>query len=415
MLTLRLMEKVGIAELPLHGGKCPRWLFSRMVPLARSIVEIIIREYGSVELLRRLSDPFWFQAFGNVLGFDWHSSGLTTTVCGALKEAVNRDEDLPIKIAGGKGKVSLSTPEQIKVLASSMNIPDWKLDTLVYASRMSAKVDNAAVQDSYQLYHHVIAFDERGRWCVIQQGMNEASGYARRYHWLHSKASTSFVDEPHTAICTQKKENSVLDMTSGKNAEVRRACVDLVNDEIKKLKKWMVMVAPNNLLRYARPLRNCVEGKKEGDGWKKGSISTKLLRMPANHFRIPLQKSSIALLERISDQSPENFEEILQVRGVGPATVRALALTAQLIYGTEISWKDPAKFSFAHGGKDGVPYPVNRKRMETTVKLLEDAIKNAELGKKDKLLALKRLADWCEHIESSADAGKIGVCKSSEI
>ncbi len=391
------MERAGIAELPLHYGKCPRWLFSRMVPLASSISEIIVEEYGTKEFLERLADPFWFQAFGNVLGFDWHSSGLTTTVCGALKEALNRSE-IPLKVAGGKGKTSLKTPDEIENLGWMLDLDEEKLGSMVFASKMSAKVDNAAVQDSYTLYHHVFVFDDHGRWAVVQQGMNYSTHYARRYHWIWKKASHGFVDAPHAGICTQRKEDEVLDFTSRENKEVREACVDLVNEGAERVARWVAELGKNNLLRFVKVSeKDGIEGRDALSKYRKEKEAPeKKLVMPADHFRIELDKRSKEVLKKLEEAKPSDFQEIVAFQGVGPKTLRALALTSQLIYGTEISWKDPARFSFAHGGKDGVPYPVNKRRMEKTYDLLKDAIENARLGRKDKLMALRRLADWIE-------------------
>ncbi len=363
-----------------------------MVPLARSIARAVVHEYGTSELLRRISDPFWFQALGNVLGFDWHSSGVTTTVCGALKEALNNDEEMGVKVAGGKGKVSRKAPEEIRNWGEELGLGDSDIERLIYTSRMSAKVDSAAVQDSYELYHHVMLFDKNGRWCVVQQGMNTSAHYARRYHWVYNRTQErGFVDEPHTAICAEKRSDCVLDFTSRENREVRNACVDLVNEGKHKVVKWSVMYARNSLLNYTSNSNDRVYGAPH-------------LTMPADHFSISLKKSSLKLFENLAELEPTSFEEILEVKGVGAATIRALALTSQLVYGTELSWKDPAKFSFAHGGKDGVPYKVNRRRMEKTAKLLEDAIKNAEIGKNEKKLALMRLARWCERVEVESES-----------
>ena len=388
------MERVGIADLPLHYGKCPRWLFSRMVPLASSICEIVIEEDGTKEFLKRVADPFWFQVFGNVLGFDWHSSGLTTTVCGALKEALNKSE-MPVRVAGGKGKVSLKTPEELERFGCELSLDEDKIESMIYASRMSAKVDNVVVQDNHTLYHHVFVFDENGRWAVVQQGMNYKNHYARRYHWIWENVRKNFVEEPHSAISAQKLENAVLDLTSGENREVRDACVDLINEGTDKLVKWAVRLGKNNLLRF-------VGGDDVGEkvwGTAAGESEGKRLVMPSDHFRIELDKSSVKVLKKLEELKPSDFEEIVALKGVGAKTLRALALTSQLIYGTELSWKDPARFSFAHGGKDGVPYPVNKRRMEKTAELLKDAIENAKLGKREKLEALKRLSTWIESVE----------------
>jgi len=228
--------KTGVANLPLHYGKAPPWLFKRMVELSRGIVEVLIYEYGYDELLERLADPFWFQAFGCVLGFDWHSSGLTTTVCGALKEAMN-EENLGIVICGGKGKTSKKTPEEIEKFAEKLSMSTKKIDNLKYASKMAAKVDNSALQDGYSLYHHTFIFTEKSKWAVIQQGMNSENRYARRYHWL-SDDIKSFIEEPESAICCDSKENKILNMVAKKSKDVRENSVVLINEDTNSLLKY---------------------------------------------------------------------------------------------------------------------------------------------------------------------------------
>ncbi len=357
------MLKTGLADLPLHTGKCPKWLFSKMVSLAESILELIYLEYGSKEVLKKLADPSWFQALGCVIGFDWHSSGLTTTTVGAIKEALNKNEDIPIKVAGGKGKIALKTPEEIRN-NSYIFTKDKFSEELIKSSRFAAKVDNVFLQDGYDLYHHCIVFDENGNWCVVQQGLNQNSKYARRYHWLGKRYMLS-IEEPHSGIYTDKINKNVLDFTIKDNSELRKSCVEAINDKT----LWKITLPKNNLLRFSS------------------------LHFPANHFHIPLSQKDIQCLKKLEKVEISKFEELVWLKGIGKKSLRALALTSSLIYGTEICWKDPAKYSYAHGGKDGIPYPVNKRRMDKTIELLRDAIKNAKLKNYEKKNALKRLAN----------------------
>lgn len=352
--------KTGIAYLPLHYGKAPRWLFERMVKLAREISAIVVREKGSDYLLGRLSDPFWFQSFGCVLGFDWHSSGLTTTVCGAIKEALRGSEgDLGVFVCGGKGKTSRKTPEEIEQLSSHYRV-SADSHQLVYASKMSAKVDNTAVQDGFQLYQHCFIFSRSGKWAVIQQGMNENSRWARRYHWL-SDAMNDFVCEPHAAVCCDQRV-AALNMVAKESATTRETSHALANTPAHK-----VVNEFKKVLELALPKRHPV---------LIGDIK------PANLKRILLTSY---------ERQPKNFEQLLSIEGVGPKTIRALALIAELVYGAKPSYEDPAKFSFAHGGKDGYPYPINRSDYDTSIEVLRKAVADARIGSYDKMRAIKRL------------------------
>jgi len=352
----------GIANLPLHYGSCPPWLFEKMKKLAGAITEIIIYEYSDDEFLKRLSDPFWFQAFACVLGFDWHSSGVTTTVCGAMKEALNK-ENIGVVVAGGKGKTSRKTPEEIEKFGEALSLSDSKIKNLVYSSKMSAKVDNAALQDGYNLYHHCFIFNEKGRWVVIQQGMNLENRYARRYHWISDKINEtkSFVEEPESAICCDKKEEKILNMVAKESKSVRENSVAVVND-IKNFEKFF-----------------------------RDKKFLKELSLPSQH-NVTVNKTIVSYLKKAYEVNPENYEELLALRGIGPASVRALALISSLIYGSEPSWKDPVKFSFAHGGKDGHPYPVDRENYEKSIEILTTALENAKIGEKEKLQAMRRLS-----------------------
>ncbi len=354
-------QKTGVADLPLHSGEVPRWLFQRMALLAREITAIIVMEFGTAEFLRRLSDPFWFQAFGCVLGFDWHSSGLTTTTCGALKEGLkNLGDELGLFVAGGKGGTSRRTPEEILARGELISADP---SSLVYASRMAAKVDNTALQDGYQIYHHTFVFDREGNWCVIQQGMNPANRYARRYHWLGEKVK-SFVCEPHNAVCCDLVTEP-LNLVAAESEEARRMNALLACEKPEKLVKEL------NLL--------------------------KSLSLPPRHHILledisPNRLYSVFL--RTYERQPQDFLTLLEMEGVGPKTIRALTLIAELLYGTPVSYRDPVRFSFAHGGKDGHPYRVDRRTYDQSIEILGDAVRKAKIGQREKLEALKRLSRY---------------------
>lgn len=367
------MKMVGMAELPLHLGRCPPWLFTRMKRLGGAIAELIVDEYGRREFLRRLSDPFFFQAFGCTLGFDWHSSGLITTVCGALKEAI-RPEELGLAVCGGKGRVSKQTQDEIQELADVFSLSSEKVESLKYASRMAAKVDNSCVQDGYQLYHHAFVLSEDGDWTVVQQGMQ--GQLARRYHWL-SDGVQSFVEEPHSGIVSDRREQSVLDMTAHESMEAREASLDLVCDNPDRLRALVREAEQASIDEYL-PCRQ--------------EVLT--LVMPIQHQISRLTERTMAALSRAYELQPESYEELVAIRGIGPKAVRALALVSDLIYGASPSWKDPVKYSFAHGGKDGIPYPVNRRTYQKTTEILENAIQAAGVGERDRINAIRRLHEF---------------------
>ncbi|MBW1972162.1 MAG: DUF763 domain-containing protein [Deltaproteobacteria bacterium] len=353
--------KTGIAELPLHGGKTPKWLFSRMVRLARGISKAIIYNQGSEELLLRLSDPNWFQALGCVLGFDWHSSGITTTVCGAIKEAFKKEgTDWGFFVGGGKGASSRKTPDDIIEKGEFLKVEPEKL---IYASRMAAKVDSAAMQDGYQLYHHSFFFTTTGKWAVVQQGMNEITKYARRYHWISDEVE-EFVNEPHHAICCDQKGN-IFNLVAKESKDARNYILDFTKQEPRITHKEIDKIVH--------------------------------LNMPAHHPVVLTPKGIKYLkniLTKIYETSPNSFEELLGKQGVGAKTLRALGLVSDIIYNSKVSQKDPVTYSFAHGGKDGHPYPVDKKTYDTTISYLENAISKAKIGYTDKMESLKRLNKW---------------------
>ena len=375
--------KTGTANLPLHGGSAPPWLFKRMRLLAGEIVEALVYEHGQEEFLRRISDPHWFQAFSCVLGFDWHSSGTTTVTTGALKMAISPERH-GIAVAGGKGRASRKTPADIQELGEAFSFEPQKVAELVRVSRMSAKVDNALVQDGYQLYHHAFFFTEKGEWAVVQQGMNYS--YARRYHWLSDHVK-SFVEEPHNAICSQRQEQAVLDLTAADSRENRKATLDIVRD------------GPSHLgLRQAQ--RSLLDF---GDAKPKPVPE---LSMPRRHELIApldIDEAGRKALYLAYELQPSSYEELIAIRGLGPKRIRALALISELVYGASPSWKDPAKFSFAHGGKDGTPFPVDRATYDRSIRILHEAVEEAKLDKKEKYEAIKRLSVLCSEAQKSGD------------
>lgn len=358
--------RTGTVSLPLHGGKAPRWLFNRMVKLAGGISEALIYEYGQEEFLRRISDPYWFQAFSCVLGFDWHSSGTTTTTCGALKVALSAEEH-GVTVAGGKGAASRKAPGEIEKSGESFSLSSAKIEKLKYSSRLSAKVDNSCIQDGYQLYHHCFFFTEKGNWAVVQQGMNNE--YARRYHWLSDSVS-SFI-EPHE-VCCDRKEAEVLDMTAGESESAREISLDLVKEN------------PEHLRKYFKPAKQKLLEDFDSFG------------LPSHHpvLDIDISDKGMEVLKRAYELQPSSYEELVSLNGMGPKKLRALALISDLVYGSKPSWKDPVKYSFTHGGKDGFPYPVDKEAYDNSIRVLKESLDGAKLDKKEKYDAIKRLGEF---------------------
>lgn len=371
---MEIMKKTGATKLPLHGGKAPPWLVGRMKKLAKPVVRIIVDEYGRDEFLQRLSNPYWFQSLGCVLGYDYHSSGLTTVTTGVLKEVIE-PENIGIFAAGGKGKTSLKTPDEIGGFSKRFGFSPQRTEYLKYASKMSAKVDNAAIQAGAPLYHHAFFGSEDGEWTVIQQGMDTENKTARRYHWL-SEGIESFVNEPHEAILAEKRRKEVLDMTAKVSEGCRKTSTDLVKDDPKKVEGEFKSLLP--------------EGQKTLPEWIPGlrteERSVEVLALP--------QRMNWDALKEAYELQPKNFEKLLDIKGIGPATVRGLALVSEVIHGEPTSWKDPAKYSYAFGGKDGVPYPVNKTAMDKAHRALKSAVEEAEIGRDEKLKAIKRLESF---------------------
>ena len=392
-----------VAHLPLHSGKAPPWLFKRMAKLAGAVTMAIVEEFGPAEMLRRLSDPWWFQAFGCVLGFDWHSSGVTTVTCGALKEAAKVcGPDMGILVAGGKGVTSRKTPQEIANAADRHAITAG--ERLVYASRMSAKVDSAALQDGFAIYHHSFFFTPDGQWCVVQQGMDAESGWARRYHWL-GESVEDFVCEPHAAVQDLAERSGEMTPGGGGGGQRQLTLLNMVAEEAgesRRASAALVRKPPGWLMDE-------VERLTEGP----------TLFAPAHHPVLDLDVDRNRLkriLTSAHEQNPQDFETLLGLPGIGPATVRSLALLAEIIFQAPPSRRDPtasrcmgndpghdiarsaastrrwADYSHAHGGKDGTPFPVDRDTYDRSIAVLTDAVRRARLGESDKFDALRRLS-----------------------
>jgi len=350
--------KRSITSLPLHYGRAPAWLFQKMKHLSAAIMEIIIMEFGPEELLARISDPLWFQAMGCVVGFDWHSSGVTTTLCGALKEGLaSLGEDAPLVICGGKAKRAIRTPDELTACGEK-----WGMDVnpFIELSRLCAKIDNAAVQDGHTIYHHTFFLTRKGDWAIVQQGMNGTARTARRYQWL-SRDNLDLMSDPHSGITCEKKE-LVLNMVAGDSSSAREAVVDFAREH------------PDTMMRTWRQIA---------------------LEMPTRHYISPAdvnEKRLHKIWKGIYEFQPQSFQDVLGMRGVGPRTISALALVSELVYNAPPSFQDPARFSFAHGGKDGHPFPVDKKTYEQSIDFLKNCIDKAKVGDRDKVDAFKRLA-----------------------
>lgn len=359
------MKRSGSADLPLHYGYVPSWLAERMAKLGLAITETLISEYGKAEVLRRLSDPFWFQSLGAVMGMDWHSSGITTSVMGALKRAINpHAKRLGIYICGGKGKFSRKAPEEILRVCESTGMDG---DQMVRSSKLSAKVDNTVIQDGFQLYMHSFVLSDEGQWTVIQQGMNPGTSTARRYHW-HSADLRSFVDEPHTAIC-------------GLNQGI-----------ILNLADKMARPARESVLAVTREKPECMMN------------DIQQLVLPSHHDvrgeDVDLKRLGAALW-LAHDKQPSDFEELLLLEGVGPRTLQSLALVSEVIHGTPARFRDPARFAFAHGGKDSHPFPVPIKVYDETISIMQTAVYKSGIGQSDKQEAIRKLHELAKQAEKS--------------
>jgi uncharacterized protein len=381
------MIQRGIATFGLDYGRCPPWLFQRMTALGREMIRAIVALEGPDEFVKRIADPVWFQSLGTVLAFDWNASGLTTTLTAALKEAIRGQErDLGFFICGGKGKTSKKTPEQIVDGGMQFNFSTDKTKRLVYNSKMTAKVDSALIQAGFQIYHHAFFFTKNGAWTVIQQGMNIEKQSARRYHW-HSGDVKDLVCEPHTGIVSDIKIKNPLNMTAQESEKARDLSTELVSQNFNSLMKDIQI-----LRRYSAPHSQMAKMKTSN-----GQLT--LLNLDNAEFKwhpsINEDFSKSKYLEKIfwelCDRKPENYEKLLSLKGVGPKTIRALALVAELIYGAKPSYEDPARYSFAHGGKDATPFPVDRPTYDKTIETMKEYVRKTKMAISDKQRAISSL------------------------
>jgi hypothetical protein len=371
--------RTGIATVPLDTGKCPRWLFERMKRLARAITLAIVEEFGPEEFLKRISDPVWFQSLGCVIGFDWNSSGLTTTTLGALKEGIfGLEDELGIYICGGKGKTSRKTPEEIKMFGLTRGFDFY--EKLIYASKITAKVDSCLIQAGFQIYHHNFIFTKDGKFAVVQQGMNTELQKARWYHWLSLKIK-DFTEEPHSGIVSDVtlRPLNLVAKESRKNKEIS---VEMVREEPKTfLKDFRLICEKSNSLMKQKRLPGFCEMELE---------DVEFYHHPVEKEKFDLKRLK-KTIEKAHFLKPENFEQLLMIEGVGPKTIRALSLVSEIIYGAKPSYEDPVRYSFAHGGKDGTPYKVDRATYDKTISVLEKGIEMAKISLKEKERTKERL------------------------
>jgi len=369
------LKRSGSTDLPLHYGHVPPWLAQRMAKLGLAITESILAEYGRAEVIRRLSNPFWFQSLGAVMGMDWHSSGITTSVMGALKKSINPlSKELGIYICGGKGKYSRETPSELLKIADKTGLNGVEL---VRASKLSAKVDNTAIQDGFQLYLHSFILSSDGDWAVVQQGMSNSSSTARRYHW-HSENLKSFVEEPHTGVCGIN-QGKILNLTANEAAIARTSILNLTDETPDKL--------ISEIQKLVMPSHHDVKAK-DVDLKRLGSI-----------------------LWLAQEKKPSDFEELLMLEGMGPRTLQSMALVSEVIYGTPSRFSDPARYAFANGGKDGHPFPVPVNVYDETIRVLQKAVEMAKIGNSDKQQAIKSLHQLAknaeEHFTPNMDFNKV--------
>ena len=369
------MKRSGIADLPLHGGRVPPWLAERMTKLGSAITETIVYDYGTSAFLSRLSDPFWFQAFGAVMGMDWHSSGITTSVMGALKRGLGpKSHDLGLYVCGGRGRFSRNTPNELRQIAERQGFDG---EGLVRTSRLTARVDNNAIADGFQIYLHSFVLAANGEWAVVQQGLNDRNGLARRYHW-HSASVRDFVAEPHTAIFGEN-QGTIMNLVDAKAGRAQTALLEIANER------------PDKTLGEARHLR-----------------------MPAHHEvrakDVDLKRLG-AVLAVAYERGLKDFADLLLLEKLGPRTLQSLALVAEVVHGAPSRFNDPARFAFAHGGKDGHPHPVPLKTYDESLNFLRSSLDAAKLGRTEKLDGFRRLERFVNSVETrcqpQADFNKV--------
>jgi hypothetical protein len=360
------MKRSGIADLPLHGGRVPQWLAERMTKMGTAITEAVVQDYGTAGFLSRLSDPFWFQALGAVMGMDWHSSGVTTSVMGALKRGLApRAKELGIYVCGGRGRFSRNTPQELRWVAECSDLDD---EGLVRISRLTARIDNNAIADGFQIYLHSFVVTSNGDWAVVQQGLNDRSGMARRYHW-HSTSVRDFVTEPHTGIVGEN-QGTIMNLVDARAKPAQTALLEIAREK------------PETTLRAARHLR-----------------------MPGHHEvrseNIDLKRLG-AVLAVAYERDLHQFAELLLLENLGPRTLQSLALLAEVVHSAPARFDDPARFSFAHGGKDGHPFPVPLKTYDESLNVLRMALEQAKVGDVDKLDGFRRLERFVRAVEAGA-------------
>lgn len=381
----------GHADLPLHTGVVPRWLADRMMVLGTLITESLVENFGVDEVLTRLSDPLWFQSFGAVMGMDWHSSGITTSVMYALKRGLNpRAKELGIYICGGRGKYSRMTPDELLGIAGTEGLNG---DELVRTSKLVAKVDNNAVQDGFQLYQHNFILTKTGNWAVVQQGMNAAEKKARRYHWCSTNVR-SFIEEPHTAVVGDNK-GKILNLTDSQAQDSRSSILEMSKEEPERIIKEIAQIgkpASQTLFVQGELFPEQIE------------VKGRSIEMPRHHEVLAQDvdlKRLGGVLATAYETQPKNFEELMLTPGLGPRTLQSLALVSEVIYGTPSRFNDPARFSFAHGGKDGHPFPVPLKIYDESIRILRDSIEKSKLGYNDKSDCIRRLHNTAMFIEKN--------------
>ncbi|NKL75461.1 DUF763 domain-containing protein [Rhizobium leguminosarum] len=378
-----MSQRAGSADLPLHGGRVPHWLGDRMTRLGTLITEAVVHHYGRDEFLRRLAHPFWFQSFGAVMGMDWHSSGITTSVLGALKRGLKpRAGDLGLHVCGGRGAHSRKTPQELMSIGERVGLDGEGLAT---TSRLIAKVDSAALQDGFDLYLHGFIVADDGHWVVVQQGMNGDRRQARRYHWL-SEGLESFVDSPHAAI-EGRSQGEIVNLADRRAERSRRGQLDL-----------LATLGPDRIIREAAALLRAEAPAPE----PAEQPMLPHLIMPAHH---DVRESDVNMrrlhgnLAAAADRGPADFEALLLIPGVGARTVKALAMVAEVVHGAPCRFSDPARFSIAHGGKDRHPFPVPLKVYDETIAVMKSAVQKGRLGREEELQALKRLDDQSRQME----------------
>lgn len=406
-----MIKRSGYADLPLHTGTVPKWLADRMMRLGTLIIEALVLKYGKKEVLIRLSDPLWFQSLGAVLGMDWHSSGITTSVMYALKRGLNRRaKELGIVVCGGRGKYSRRTPEELQILADMTGMDGNKL---INCSKLAAKVDGTALQDGFQLYQHNFILSDQGDWTVVQQGMNVSEKKARRYHWSSEKLR-SFVENPHTGV-TGENQGLILNLTDINASSTRSKILSLTQENPDRIIREVKKMGGSESLQLelfddAEKNKNPHSNQNNlSNEWQKTQILIKNDRnlvMPSHHEiraeDVDLKRLG-AVLATAYESENTDFESLLLTPGLGPRTLQSLTLVSEVIYGTPSRFTDPARFSFAHGGKDGHPFPVTTKIYDESIRILGESIEESKMGYSEKSECLYRLEKTARYVEENCE------------